>query len=176
MRGVALFSAVVFTIGFLAVGIFNLVAWVEFKTNCGDYLKLAGDAPSVERANQFLGKAVAYLENRNLTAGNSAYIFHTPKNDIGIWYKNIKGAYEVTASVLAREKANPGSVSQLEQSNALIKIREVVLDQGEKGTAVTQPDHIVVFPNQWLLLIGYLVTLALAALGWLGFYASSDYY
>lgn len=169
MRGVAGTLAVIFTILVVVVGIVNVNMWLNFKNGCGDYLKLAGNAPTVQRANEFLGAAVNYIEKHGLTHGNSAYVFHTPENDVGVWHNQIKGAYETTVSVLQREKESPGSVTQLEKDNALMKVREVVLD----GISITAPDNITVFPNQWLVAIGWIISILGGAIFWFCFYLLS---
>lgn len=165
MRSVAVVLAVIGVLGMILMAVLQVSLWYSFKNNCGDYLKLTGDAPTVERAHEFLGRAIQYLENNGRTSGNSAYFFHTPQNDVGIWYGQIKGAYNTASDLLKRMEVAPGSVSQLERDNALMKIREVVLDQGEKGISVTAPLHITVFPNQWAFLIGWIVSLILLGIG-----------
>lgn len=143
----------------VVVAVISLVIWGpylgisrwQFNKNCGDYLKLAGDAPTVERADDFLGKAMAYLEKTNMISGNSSIIFKKPTNDVGIWYAQIKAAKETTEKIIARGEG----VSQLEKDNALMKIRETVLDQGEKGTVITTPDWISLFPNQLFKIINW---------------------
>jgi len=87
-------SKVLFWIGFMSfvlAVIFGIEFWYDVKAGCVDYLKLAGDAPNVQKADEFLGKALEYMERNNLTSGNSAFIFHTPSADVGIWYGQIKG-------------------------------------------------------------------------------------
>jgi len=98
------------------------------------------------------------MKIEDLTSGNSAFIFHTPRNDVGIWYEQINGAKETASRLLEKIKEDPESVSQLEKDNALMKIREVVLDLGESGTKITTPKNISWFPNQWLMLILWIVS------------------
>ncbi|MDP2930544.1 MAG: hypothetical protein Q8N56_02990 [bacterium] len=141
-----------FGVSLVVVAVISLIIWGgylglarwQFNKNCGDYLKLAGDAPTVERADGFLEKAIAYIEKTNMVSGNSSIIFKKPTNDVGIWYAQIKAAKETTEKIIVRGEG----VSQLERDNALMKIRETVLDQGERGTMVTTPDWISLFPYQ----------------------------
>ncbi len=128
-------------------------------------MKLAGDAPSIQRADEFLGKALDYMEKENLTQGNSALIFPTPTSNVGIWYQQIKGAKETTENILAREKESPVAVSQLERDNALMKIREVLLDNSSNGTVVTAPNLISWFPMQWLMALWGVFSLILCLFG-----------
>ncbi len=137
------------TILLIGLIIISIVCWYGNKVGCKDYLKLAGDAPTVQKANEFLEKALGYMERRGLTNGNSAFLFRTPSSDVGIWYNQVKGAQQTLVSILAKGEA----VSQLEKDNALMKIREVVLDQGERGTKVTMPVHIMLFPLQSLFFV-----------------------
>lgn len=149
-----------FVLGVISLVVIIIVSvsmWYGFKSNCGDYLKLAGDAPTVEKANVFLGKAINYLEQKDKTSGNSAFIFRTPANDVGIWYGQLTGAKAIADSLIKNG-------TSLEKSNALMKIRETVLDQGEKGTVVTLPTKIASFPYQWPMLIWWIVTVLLVVI------------
>ena len=49
--------------------------WYKFNRNCADYLKLAGDAPTLERADGFLSMALEWMDYKNLKYGNSALFF-----------------------------------------------------------------------------------------------------
>ncbi len=137
----------------IVMGVITVSCWYNFKSNCEDYLKLAGDAPSVEKADMFLGRALGYIEKKNLTSGNSAFVFNTPSNDVGIWYEQIRGAKETTAKLLERKKKDPNSVSEMEASNTLMKIREVVLDASDGKTTVTLPASMDWFPYRWIMTI-----------------------
>jgi hypothetical protein len=140
----------------ILVTIVSVSRWYEVKSNCTDYLKLAGDAPNIQKAQEFLGKAINYLEQKNLTQGNSAIFFKVPSSDIGIWYGQIRGAYESVNQILLREGA--GSIGQIEKDNALMKIREVVLDNSSSGTSVTHPNNISWYPNQLAIFIWWALT------------------
>ncbi len=135
---------------------------------------MAGDAPTIERADDFLGKAIVHIEQKGLTNGNSAYMFSTPKNDLSIWYNQLKEAKKTTEDIIMRAGNDHSSAMQLEKSNALMKIREVVLDNSSSGTSVTLPANISWYPNQWLMLIWWSVTGSLLVVGW--FIALQDYY
>lgn len=176
MKGAFLTLAVLFTLTFIVAPITEAVIWFSFKGGCSDYLKLAGDAPTVERATEYLGKAVNYIETKGLTSGNSAYFIRTPRNDIGIWYNQIKGAHETVKALVDQKVVSPGSVSQLTEDNALMKIREVVLDEGSDGVEVTLPQHIYIFPNQVFFLLWYLLSLLFAVIFWLVTWAVWDRY
>ncbi|HBI16718.1 MAG TPA: hypothetical protein DDY52_00970 [Candidatus Moranbacteria bacterium] len=176
MKKISWFAAVVGTVSLISVTVFSIIFWYSFAKNCEDYLKLAGDAPSIEKADKFLGQALSYIEKENLTRGNSAYIFHTPKNDVGIWYEQIKGAKETTLFLLDKIENKPEIVSQLEQDNALMKIREVVLDSSQNGTSVTLPDAITWFPYQWGMFIWWWASIIVSIGGWFFVKRASDGY
>jgi hypothetical protein len=165
-------------ISLVLVSVVSIQFWYSFKTNCGDYLKLAGDAPTVERANEFLDKAISYLERENKTSGNSALIFHTPANDVGVWYGQLKAAKQIVEQVLNYQpKASEDpNLLQVNKSNALMKVRETVLDQGENGVSVTKPAHITWYPNQWGMTIWWWVTVIWTIVFCICFLAVSDWF
>ncbi len=117
---------------------------VIFKQNISGYLKRAADANTVELAKGELAKVIDYLEENNLTSGYTSVVWKTPDRDIEFWYKNLKASYEEL------EKINPDSENTLERTNMLIKLRETLLDQGEKNEKVTVPDGLSVYPNNKL--------------------------
>ena len=162
MKSVGITLLVVGGISLIALGVISVVWDYHFDRDCGDYLKLAGDAPTVSRANDFLKKAISYLEETGKTSGDSGVIFKKkPSNDIKIWYQQLVAAKETTEEILAKgDKA-----SQLEKDNALMKIRETVLDQGEKETEVTRPDYIALFPYQAIILLSVAAAIVLLGLG-----------
>lgn len=155
---VFLFASIV---AILIMGSLAVAKWYSFDNNCGDYLKLAADAPNVQRAEEFLGKAISYIEEKGLTNGHTAIVFDLPGNDLALWYGNLFGARTTLKQILEREVENLGSVSQLEKDNALMKVREVLLDHGKEGTIVTLPDWISWHPNQGVMLIGVLLCILL---------------
>lgn len=170
MRTVAWCLCVFCVAVLLFLGTFIVVRGYLFDRDCGDYLKLAADAPTVERADGFLSKAIAYLDRTGRTAGNSAIIFKTPENDVGIWYGQLKAAHETTITILAKKP----DATQLERDNALMKIRETLLDQGETGTVVTAPAHISIVPYQVAIAVLFWLLLALVILDGVLFWRS-DY-
>lgn len=148
-------------IGFLllcSVIVTCTILWYDFTSNCEDYLKLSGDAPTLEKAHGFLNQALDYIEKEDLTSGHTAFFFDKPDNDLEIWYTQIKGAAETTGTLLEKIESDPESVSQLVRDNALMKIREVVLDDASGSTTVTVPCHITWFPSQILILIWWIIS------------------
>jgi hypothetical protein len=93
-----------------------------------------------------LTRAIVYLESNNLTSGYTSVLWKTPDEDIDFWYRNLKASQ--------RELENLKSESALEKTNVLIKLRETLLDTGEK-TKVTVPNGLSVYPNNklWAILM-----------------------
>jgi hypothetical protein len=130
-----------------------------FDINCGDRMKRAADANSVELALEEMHAVVAYLETNHLTSGSTHVLWADPEHDIGFWYKNMKSAMDEL-------EALPKEASSLEKSNVLIKLRETLLDGGEKGSTVTVPPGISLHPMRgFVMLMGLLSTVFVAIFG-----------
>jgi len=139
---------------------------VVFKQNVKGYLKRAADANTIDLAAEELAKAVDYLEANDLTSGYTSIFWKEPAYDISFWYKNLK------VSLQELRNLDVNTTSSLEKTNVLIKLRETLLDQGEK-VKVTVPRGISVYPDnkQW----AFLMFVAFAALfSSLFFFADPD--
>jgi len=144
--------AIVATILFCAWGITRLVCYWQFNINCTQYLKRAADASTIETAKEELGKAISYVEEKGLTEGVVSIFMKQPRNDLGYWYKNMTEAYSELDEL-------PETVTSLEQSNVLMKLRETLTDEKDDGISVTVPDGISIYPHNvsffwWCLLSG----------------------
>ena len=117
---------------------FRISKNIVLKQNVSGYLKRAADANTIDLANQELLKVIDYLEANNITEGYTSIFYETPNEDIGFWYQNLKASQN--------ELANLNSESALEKTNVLIKLRETLVDNGEK-TRVTIPPGLAVYPN-----------------------------
>lgn len=147
-----------------------IIKTIQFEANCTSYLKMAADANDVKIANKHLTSAVEYLEKNNLISGNTKVFIYKPTCDIGLWYENLKSAQEQLNEVCAKE-----DLTELEESNMLMKLRETLLD-GE-GT-VTHPSMISFYPNHivWFWAMWLIWALWIGA-GFAGWGASEcDYY
>jgi len=113
---------------------------IIFGKDCGGYLKRAADANTVSAASKEMGIAIAYMEANKLTDGYTSVIYKTPDDDVGFWYNNIKSAKNELDSL-------PTSATSLEKTNVLMKLRETLLDDGEKGASITIPHGISIYPN-----------------------------
>lgn len=144
----AAISALLFS-GWLAI---RVVKSISFRQECSGHLRRASNANTVEIAAKELERAVDYIEHNNLTTGYTSVLWRTPDEDIGYWSENIKASLQELRSIA------PGT-SQLEKTNVLMKLRETLTDQGEKGTSVTVPDGLAIYPHNavfalWATLTG----------------------
>lgn len=114
-----------------------------FKAECLQYLHRSANASSLETAQAELGKALAFLEAKNLTSGVVSIFLKQPRNDVGFWYENLKQQFEQISAMGA-------STSQLEITNFLMKHREVITDQTQQGTVITHPKGISIYPKNQL--------------------------
>lgn len=124
-----------------------IVKTVHLDQNCTGHLKRAAGANTVELALKELNQAVAYCESNNLTKGYTSVFYNTPDEDIEFWYNNLK------ASQAELESVTPETTS-LEKTNILMKLRETLTDQGEKGAKITYPDGLSRYPDNgmWMFL------------------------
>jgi len=113
---------------------------INFDRKCSGYLKRAADANTVELAARELDKAIQYMERNELTKGVTSVLYYTPDEDIGWLYENLKKSANELADL-------PSNATPLEKSNMLMKLRETLLDHGDKGsTSVTMPPGIHKYP------------------------------
>lgn len=120
----------------------SIVKGIQFDANCGDYLRLAADANSIDMAERHLSTAISYLESNNLTNGYTKIFVYYPKNDLGLWYENLKTAQAQLQEMQGSE------YTELDQSNMLMKLRETILN--EDG-GLTHPEGISLVPNYTLM-------------------------
>lgn len=59
--------------------------------------------------------------------------------DLSFWYANLK------ASAEELEKSKGGSL--LEKTNVLLKLRESLMDDGSKGSHITYPKGLAIYPH-----------------------------
>ena len=154
--------------------IYSIVKDIQFSANCGDYLELSADANSVVLAEKHLTTAINYLEENNLTSGQAKWFVAYPKNDISLWFENLK-----TAQIQLQEMIKDGNYTELEQSNMLMKLRETLMDGGE-NERITLPLAISLAPNGTLLVwLNSVLWLFMWALGgfmaWRTYRAFDDY-
>lgn len=138
-----IFIATILTI--LALSIFGVVIVknITLNQNCTGHLKRAADANTVETASAELETAIDYLEKNNLTTGYTSVFWKTPDEDIEFWYNNLKASQNELSKV-------DSTTSSLEKSNLLMKLRETLIDNGEKGDNLTVPQGLSRYPNNLL--------------------------
>lgn len=155
---------VIFAIIPIVVYTAAIVKTIQMDANCISYFELAADANSVEIAEKHLTTGIEYLEANDMTSGTTKIFVNNPKYDIGLWYENLKSAQAQLQELKTRD-----DLTDLEESNALMKLRETLLDESE----VTHPLMISFYPNHiswfwtniliWLLWIAALVFGVLAS-------------
>lgn len=131
----------------------RIVKGIILKQNVTGYIKRAADANTIDLAEIELTKAIGYLEKNNLTSGYTSIVYQTPDEDIDFWYRNLKASQN--------ELQTLHSESALERTNVLMKLRETLLDTGQK-TRVTVPKGLSVYPNNILWVV--LMTLSIISL------------
>lgn len=157
------FAAVLGLILSLSVWGYNL--W-QFDVNCQGHIKRAADANSVKLAQKELKIAVDYLTENGLTQGNTSLLFETPSNDIGFWYANLTASLDELNGLVAKSDAQ--AIDGIEQTNALIKLRESLLDHGQTES-VTHPAYICLYPNHqvwmWMMFVTGAIVISVLPLG-----------
>lgn len=126
----------------------RVVKMVLFDRDCGNHIKRAADANTVEMAAKEMRIVVSYLEENKMMEGYTSILYNTPDDDVGFWYNNLKSSLDEL------EKVKP-ETTQLERSNILLKLRETLLDHGNDGYKVTVPSGISVFPNNIFYALGF---------------------
>jgi hypothetical protein len=141
---------------------------VQMDSNCISYFEMAADANSVELAEKHLTSGIKYLEENNLTEGNTKILIYRPTQDLGLWYENLKSAQTQLQELNSKE-----DLTELEESNALMKLRETLLNS---GGSVTHPNMISFYPDH----IGWSWVLWLLWILWFGAFVfgfmACDYY
>ena len=117
----------------------TIVKSIQFQQQCSGYIKQAADANTAELALSRLNTAIDYVEDHGLTSGYTSVLWRTEDENIGFWYENLKACRDELTSCL--------DGTQLEKSNVLMKVRESLTDEGEKGTTLTIPSGISRYPN-----------------------------
>ena len=138
-----------------------VVKSVKFTQECEGYLKQAADANTPEIALDRINKAVSYIEANSLTEGYTSILWRTEDENIGFWYENILACQ--------KELENCIGSSQLEKTNVLMKVRESLTDNGEKGTILTIPNGISKYPNNtlWAILLWISILAIIVDLVWM---------
>ena len=135
-----IFIASVLTILAFSIFAITIKKSISLKQNCTGYLKRAADANTVKTAKEELHRAILYLEKNGLTHGYTSVLYKTPDEDVTFWYQNLKAAELELSHV-------DSTASSLEKTNLLMKLRETLMDAGEKKDKVTVPEGLSRFPD-----------------------------
>lgn len=145
----------------------------RFEQEVEGRLKRAAVANTVETATEELDAAIAAIERRGLTQGNTGVFLTEPKNDLGFWYKNLKEASAELHSI-------PPTLPPGDRANVLKKLRESLThhggDQGKESAVA--PESASVYPSvgAWVffgwascigLVVGIIVILAVLGINFL---------
>lgn len=144
-----------------------IVKAIRIDANCISYFEMAADANSVDLAEKHLTSGIEYLEENDLTHGNTKILVYKPTKDIGLWYENLKSAQAQLQELKTKE-----DLTELEESNALMKLRETLLDS---DGYVTYPSYISFYPSH----VSWVWTISLIWLLWFAAFlfgsCASDY-
>lgn len=124
----------------------------QFDRGCMDHFHRAAVANTIEMADKELVEGLRYLDQHDLTAGNTAVFYQTPADDIGFWYQNLKSAEETLRRVSK-------DATQLERTNVLLKLKESI---------VSPPGDISVYPDQrtWSFVLGLFMLCFIVGFVW----------
>jgi len=160
-------KGVLLGLGMVLLGALLLAAPVSsslsFSWNCEEYLKRAADSASPEKCGEELDKAIAYAKDNNLTKGNTGIFFKTPSCDVKFWFENLEKAREALKEVESSGKES--TVTAMEKSNVLMRVRETLLDSANKGVEVTLPPRIELYPHVLMLSVLFWVGIIIGGIG-----------
>ena len=152
------FIATVLAVLALSIFAITITKSVLMEQNCTGYLKRAADANTVKTAKEQLQKSIQYLEANNLTKGYTSVLWQTPDEDIEFWYNNLKASESELMKV-------DSTTSSMEKTNLLMKLRETILDNGEKSDNLTVPSGLSRYPNNGMWgVLSWLATLIIIGL------------
>lgn len=137
MKKITILATIISTI-WVGVMIWFSVLKIQFNQNCTGYLGQAANANTVELAMDRLDKAIETVEKNNWTEGYTSVLWKTEGENVGYWYTNLKAS--------RAELENALDATQMEQTNVLMKLRETLLDVGKRGTKITYPEGLYVYP------------------------------
>lgn len=140
---------------------------INYSIDISGHLKRAADANTIQLAEQELDVAISNIEANGMTSGSTNLIFHQPANDLGFWYTNIKASRHELSTVTDK-------TSQLEKTNLLMKLRETLLDHGQHGNSVTDPDSISMWPHPWGYPVWLMLSIAITGLFGFGGYTAEN--
>lgn len=135
-----------------------IVNSILFDINCGDRIKRAADANTVEIAVTELEAVLAYAERTGRTQGYTSILWQQPSEDVGFWYNNLKTALDELKTV-------PSNINAGDRANVLKKLRETLMDHTQHGDKITIPDGLPRYPNNQLWFWGGLLTGILGVFG-----------
>jgi hypothetical protein len=143
---------IIVLIAVLAFGSFLVSVTMQgctYDKHAGGHFGRAAAANTIEIAQEELATGIAYIEAHGMTSGYTSIFYETPDENVGFYYKNLIASQ-------AELRSLSSSTSTLEKSNALLKLRETLLQEDGR---LDEPSGISLFPNNALY----------ALWGWLSF-------
>ncbi len=147
MKTILISLSIVLFVSCLGYGTYKAIV---FDTQCKEYLSLAANANSIELAKTNLDKAIQYIEQNQLTSGNTAFFIKGPSTDLTSWYANLKACQKEVWAMDVKK----GTV--LEETNLLMKLRESLMSEG----LIIIPENIILYPDQ----LQYMIVLSCSML------------
>lgn len=141
-------------VAFILWACIRIDAFCEFENQIKGHLTNYTRAGTTETAIENLSKAIEALEEKGLTEGEIFILVKSPKNDIGVWYKNLVESKKLL------EKSREESLSQ--QAIILEKQKSALV--GKSGVIV--PVGISIYPMNHL----YFYWCMLSLTGMVGFF------
>ena len=146
-----------FIISFVTMIATMVVLTKRFVWGCSAHILNAATTTSVEVAKRELEIAISYAEAYDLTEGNTSIGGRNPNCDIGLWYQNLKDAYNKLESA--------GGTTLLEESNVLMEVRESLTVASPIKMEARVPNNIWYYHYQLLLVILFVVMVLSAIAG-----------
>jgi len=112
----------------------------NYNINAGGHLTRAASANNVTLAREELETALIYINK--LPDGYTSILINTPDEDVTFWKRNLNEAH----AELLEFEANIDMYTATDKSNQLMKLRETLTSQSEKGTVTNQPAGISRYP------------------------------
>lgn len=151
-------AGMILILSLIAYGIDLKYKDIVFDRDIGEHMKRAADANTVELATQEMEIVVKNMKDAGMTSGYTSVVYQTPEDEVKFWFDNMN------ASLQELKAINPNATQQ-EKSNVLMKLKETLTDNTEKGIKITAPPGISKFPNNKIYALVGWILLFIAVVG-----------
>ena len=157
--GVVILAFILIAVSILAMVLHYYQTGFSLKQGLQIPLDRVVNAPTTSVADSNLADALRYMQENQLTKGNTSYFVKSDKsNDLTYFYNNLlKLQTELKVAV------NNKTQSQLEESNLLMRVREVISD----GGVIKMPANMAYYPNLMGNLILSIISWVILVVGFL---------